>query len=106
MIPRVERRTRKVASALELKSQFREIDRRAGFGNKLRSWETLPDLIQSGYDSWLTIRSHLPDSPFMVPCVHWDDLGRYGNGMPCVGGVLNRLLDRGAHLEDLYFQEI
>ena len=95
MVQLIQRDTAFQRGGLATKAQFQEAERK-GRWNHLRIWPTVDQLIRSGYDGWLTIRSTVRDSPFFMPEV--------APGM--VYQVVAELKNRGALQETMYFQEI
>lgn len=94
------------------KEDFTRLSQRGLLGNYLRSWATLQDLEASGYRGWVTIRSRDKQSPHFVP---WAFVGLLDRGMfvdkewitfPSTYNARRDLLDKGAKLEGLYFQEV
>lgn len=77
------------------KAAMKSLERQSKW-NHFRSWPNLEALASSGYQGWITIRSLVRDSPYFVPEV----------APGTIYGAALDLLERGAKMCDLYFQEI
>lgn len=100
MIPRVERRQFDTSgNGIFTKESFRKLEREGALGNHFESWPCLTRAFLDGkHTQWVTIRSLVANSPFMVPVA--------GPGYAAWKAAAEELVERGARWEDMYFQEI
>lgn len=81
---------------IRTKEEFNALSRTGRLGNFLRSWGSLEQLWDSGYQGYLTIRHRQPQSPHFIPV----------SQTCCVVSHAALLEQAGARPEDMYFTEI